>query len=337
MTKLQALSFHAVEGFLQNLEIVRAADFFACGFDPLFLQRVFGRAIGLVKHAEDSRERERRQLVRGQFVSHVMSQLVFWCAVPFLFLDEIEAASFARVGRIEHIREKFDAFAQAFDNAEALVIERALDHLNHVIDVRGVGARDEARSAGDQFFHRIDRLIDRAGGIGLALESDGRRRRGLLLGQAVDEVVHDEISHVDVFAPAVIDMIASDGESIAVAAEQKHMQIGPGEADARRQRDGAAMNVVRAVAVDEIRKTRRTTDACEGNDLFMFDVAFLKHLIERGQHSEISAAGTPGGVIGGDGFLGEFFAWRLRDSGRDSLYTGTVAVSYCCCFAHWIH
>ena len=61
---------------------------------------------------------------------------------------------------------------------------------------------------------------------------------------------------------------------------------------------------MRAMAVDEIRKARRTTDACEGNDLFVVDVALLEHLVERGQHSEIAATRTPGGMIGGYRFLG---------------------------------
>ena len=89
-----------------------------------------------------------------------------------------------------------------------------------------------------------------------ALESDGRRRRGLFLRQAIDEVVHDEIGHVDVLAGAVIEMVAADGETVAVAAEQEHVEIGPGEADAACERDRAAVDVMRAVAVDEIGKAR---------------------------------------------------------------------------------
>ena len=109
---------------------------------------------------------------------------------------------------------------------------------------------------GDQFFHRIDRLIDRAGGVGLGFEPDRRRRRGLFLRQAIDEVVHDEVGHVDVLARAVIEMIAADGESVAVTSEQEHVEIRPGETNAGGERNGAAMNEVRAVAIDEIRKAR---------------------------------------------------------------------------------
>ncbi len=110
--------------------------------------------------------------------------------------------------------------------------------------------------AADEFFHRIDRLVDRAGRVGLALETDRRRRRGLLFRQAIDEVVHDEVSHVDVLARAVIEMVAADGETVAVAAEEKDVQVGPGQADAGGERDGAAVNEMRAVAVDEIGKAR---------------------------------------------------------------------------------
>ena len=51
-------------------------------------------------------------------------------------------------------------------------------------------------------------------------------------------------------------MVAADRETVAVAAEQEHVEIGPGETNAGGERDRAAVNEVRAVAVDEIRKTR---------------------------------------------------------------------------------
>src|SRR5205814_9626039 len=100
------------------------------------------------------------------------------------------------------------------------------------------------------------RLFDRAGWVGLALETDARCGRGLLFGQAINEVVHGEIGHVDVLARAMIEMVAADGETVSVAPEEEDVQVGPGQADAGRERDGAAVNVMRAVAVDEIRKAR---------------------------------------------------------------------------------
>ena len=251
-----ALSLNSVEGFLKNFKIAGVANLFARLLNPLFLQRILRRTIGFVKHSEYAGERKRGEFIRGDLVGDVVTEFVLGCAVPFLFLDHFEAAALLRIGRIEYVGKKFDAFSQTFDDAEALVIECALDQLDHVSHVRGVRARDERRAAGDQFFHRVDRLIDRAGGIGFRFESDRRGRRGLFLRQPIDEVVHDEISHVDVFAGAVIEMVAADRESVAVAAEQEHVEIGPGETDAARERDRAAVNEVRAMAVDEIWKTR---------------------------------------------------------------------------------
>ena len=56
--------------------------------------------------------------------------------------------------------------------------------------------------------------------------------------------------------PAVIEMVPADRKTVAVAAEQEDVEIGPGEANAGRQRNGAAVNIMRTVAVDEIWKTR---------------------------------------------------------------------------------
>src|SRR5260370_4128641 len=102
----------------------------------------------------------------------------------------------------------------------------------------------------------------------------------------------------------MIKMVSTDGEAVAVAAEQKYVQIGTGETDAGRKRDGATVNVMRAMAVNEIGKARRTTDPGEGDDLFVIELALLDHFVERSEHREIAAAGTPRREIGGDGFLG---------------------------------
>ena len=89
---------------------------------------------------------------------------------------------------------------------------------------------------------------------------------------------------------------------------KKDVEIGPGQADAAGERDGAAVNEVGAVAVDEIGKARGTTDAGEGDDLLVIELAFLEDLVIGSENGEVAAAGTPGRVIGGDGFLGEFLA-----------------------------
>src|SRR6187200_1655057 len=109
----------------------------------------FRWTIGFVEDAEDAREWERCELVCGDLVSYVVPELVLGCAVPFLFLDDFEAAALLRISRVEYVWKKFDAFAQTFDDRKALMIERALDHLHHVHNVRGMCPRDEGGPARD--------------------------------------------------------------------------------------------------------------------------------------------------------------------------------------------
>src|SRR5205814_3286766 len=256
ITTRNALLFHPIESLLEDFDVAGISHLLPSLLDPLFFQDVFSWSVTLVKDAEDPGEWQLREFVGGQLIGDVVAQFVLGGVVPFLFLDQIEAAAFSRIGRIEGAGIKFDALTQTFDGGKAGMIHGALDHLDHVINLGGVGARDEGGSGADQLFHRVDRHVDRAGRVGLAFETDRRGGRGLLFGQAIDEVVHDEIDHVDVLARAVIEMVAANGETVTVAAKQKDMEIGSGQADAGSERDGATVNEVGAVAVDEIGKTR---------------------------------------------------------------------------------
>src|SRR6476619_671263 len=279
-TTRNALSFHSVECLLEELQVRSVSCFLASGLDPFFLESSLRWPVVLVKDAEDARERQLRQFIGSKLVGDVVAQLILRGVVPFLFLDQLEAAALAWIGRIEGAGIKFDAFTQTFDSGKTGMIHGALDHLDHVIDLGGVGARDEGGPSADQLFHRIDRHVDRARRVGLAFETDGRGGRSLLFGQAIDEVVHDEIDHVDVLPRAMIEMVAADGKTVAVAPQQKNMQVGPGQADAGSKRNGAAVNEVRAVTVDEIGKTRRTADPGKRDDLFVIELAFLENLVE---------------------------------------------------------
>src|SRR5205814_560747 len=64
--------------------------------------------------------------------------------------------------------------------------------------------------------------------------------------------------------------------------------------------------------------TRRTTDPREGDDLFVIEIAFLEHFVERSQNRKVSTTWAPSGMVGGDCFLAEFFSLWNRS----------------CCFRH---
>src|SRR5436190_10796116 len=92
MTMYSALSLHSVEGLLENFEIAGVTGFFARSLDPFLLQRILRWAIGFVEYAENAGERERRELVRGELVGDVVTELILGRPVPFPFLDDFEAA-----------------------------------------------------------------------------------------------------------------------------------------------------------------------------------------------------------------------------------------------------
>src|SRR5262249_47340907 len=115
--------------------------------------------------------------------------------------------------------------------------------------------------------------------------------------------------------------IASDGKGIAVPSENEHVQVRPGQGNAAGKRQGASMDVMSAMSLHEIRKTAGATDARHGRDLLMPQLAFLDQFEIQSEHGEISAARTPGGMIGGEFLFGEPFSFfdrtgRGRGTGR---------------------
>ena len=64
-------------------------------------------------------------------------------------------------------------------------------------------------------------------------------RRGLFLRQTIYEVVHDNIGHLDVLTRDVIEMVATNGEGIAIAAEYEDMQVRTHHRDAAQRNERA--------------------------------------------------------------------------------------------------
>ena len=207
--------FHLVEILLQDLPVFQTSRFALIGLDDFGFARVLRRLGVLVENAEVAGEIRASKFVSCEFIGDIVA-----------LRDFIEYAAFARIARVKRAFVKLDAFAQAFDEAETVVIHRGFHHRQNVIRIRGRRARDKRGTGGDGLFERIDRIIDRAPNVGLALEAERRRGRSLFLGEAVNPVVHHAIGHLDVLARGVGKMIAANRKRIAVAAEHEHVQVG---------------------------------------------------------------------------------------------------------------
>ncbi len=95
-------------------------------------------------------------------------------------------------------------------------------------------------------------------------------------------------------------MVAADGKGVAVAAENKHVQVRPGERNAAGKRQRAPVNVMHAVRLHEIGKPARAADARDGGDFLLPQLALLDQLEIKREHREIAAAGTPRRMVGGN-------------------------------------
>ena len=159
-------------------------------------------------------------------------------------------------------------------------------------------------------------LVHRAPNVRLAFETQRRSRRGLLFGQAIDPVVHDDVSHLDVLARGMVDMIPANGKRVAVAAKDEDVQIGPRQRDAAGKGQGAAMNEMGAVGLDKIGEPAGTTDAGHGGDLFLPQFALLNQFEIEGQNGKVAATRAPGGMVGRDFLFGQRLAFGFRQARR---------------------
>ncbi len=298
---------HSVEILLENLPVLQALGLLLCFREDVGFELVLRGAVHVVIDAEVAGEGFERELVGRDFIGDIVRGGYVG-----------EDAAFAWVRGIEGAFEELDAFAEALHDAEAVVVHRGFHHLEDVRGVRGRGARDKGRTRGDELFDRVDRMIDGAPDVGLALEPERRCWRGLFLRQAVNKIIHHAIRHLDVLARGVIEVIAADGERVAVATKDEDMQVGPRQRHAAREGQGASVNVMRAVRLHEIREAAGAADARNSRDLLVMNLPLLDQFEVEREHGEIAAARAPRRMVGG-GFL---FRERLAIGVRERCWRG---------------
>ncbi len=87
---------------------------------------------------------------------------------------------------------------------------------------------------------------------------------------------------------------AADGKAVAVAADGDHGQGIIGGLDAGGNRQGASMQAVKTVGVDEEGESRRTTDARDHNRILGRDAQFVERPRQAIDDAEVAAARAPG-------------------------------------------
>src|ERR1039457_3818106 len=125
----------------------------------------------------------------------------------------------------------------------------------------------------------------------------------------------------DVLAGGVSEMVAADGKEVAVAPEHEYVQIGPGERNPTGERQRTTVNVVGAVGLHKIREPAGAANAGNGGKLLLPQLPRFDQLEVKREDGEITAAGTPGRMVGGDFLFRQRLAvgagWKHGHIGRD--------------------
>jgi hypothetical protein len=110
-------------------------------------------------------------------------------------------------------------------------------------------------------------------------------------------------------------MVSPDRIPVAVAAEHEHVEVVAAQAHRRAERERAAVDVVAAVGVDEVREAGRAADSRHGHDALVGVLEFLEDLVKDREHGEVAASRAPGRMVPGEVLAGEGLA-HLGGGGR---------------------
>ena len=183
-----------------------------------------------------------------------------------------------------------------------------------LLQMLGVGvlrARHESRLGADGHRDRIEGVVDRSQWGRLAAVSEEGGGRVLPLGETVHLVVEEHDLDVHVAPDAVQQVVAADGEAVAVAGDDPHGQVGVHRLQPRGDGGRPPVDGVDAVGVHVVREAARAADARDEDDLLPGDADLRKDLLHLREDGIVAAAGAPPHLLVGD----EVLARQLRFNG----------------------
>ena len=187
------------------------------------------------------------------------------------------------------------------------MLHRALEHFVHVLHMSCVGSRDEGGPTAEQLHHRVDGTVDRTVGIRLGTPTNRGGGARLVLGQPIDEVVHDDVGQIDVLPGGVVEVVTADREAVSVTPKDKDMLVRAAHRDARGQGKGSAVDEVDPVRVDEVGESARAADSRDADEVSLLQFQLLNDIEERSEDGEVTTCRAPRWVICFELLFGELF------------------------------
>ncbi len=117
--------------------------------------------------------------------------------------------------------------------------------------------------------------------------------RVLTLGQAVNPVVEQQDLQVHVAAKRVDQVIAADGQRVAVTGDDPNREVLARGGETGRDRRRTAVDRVHAVRVHVVREARRAADTRDEDDVLARDVQLGHEALHRGEDGVVTAPRAP--------------------------------------------
>ena len=92
------------------------------------------------------------------------------------------------------------------------------------------------------------------------------------------------------------EVVAADGETVAVAADLPHIEFGIGDLAAGGDGCGTTVDGVHAVGGHVVGQTAAAPDAADDGDVLWCGTYFSQGFVEVGQEEVVATAGTPAGL-----------------------------------------
>ena len=177
------------------------------------------------------------------------------------------------------------------------------EHFDHVLSVEVVRASDERRLRSQRHRQRVERMIDGAKRCALGDLARLRRRRILTLGEAVDAIVEQQDRQVHVAAQCVDEVVAANGQRVAVAGDHPHVEVRPGHRDACGNGRSTAMNAVHAIRIHVVRETAAAPDTTDEHSVLRSNSQLGHQRLHGVHHAIVAATGAPANLLVADPVL----------------------------------
>ena len=169
----------------------------------------------------------------------------------------------------------------------------AAERLHHVLAVHVVGPGHEAGLGAQRQAERVEGVLERAERRRLGDLGHLRRRRVLALGETVDLVVEQQDGDVDVASQGVDQVVAADGEGVAVAGDDPHVEVRAGGGQAGGDGRGPAVDGVHPVGVHVVREPGGAPDARQEHGGLPAHAELGHQHLDGGQDRVVTAPGAP--------------------------------------------